>query len=74
MDDMNTTTGLDLRLLRIRHDVKSKDVARAAGKNPAWTSRIEARRVVPGYIAQEYLDALATLATIATSQTPAEVA
>jgi predicted transcriptional regulator len=65
MDAMNTT-GLDLKLQRIRLDVKAKDLARAAGKHPAWVSRIEARRIVPAHIAQDYLAALATLATSAT--------
>ena len=68
------TTGLSLKLRRIQADVKAKDLAAAAGRHPAWVSRMEARRVVPAEQAQAYLDALATLTTIATSQTAAEVA
>ena len=73
MDAMDTT-GLDLKVRRIRLDIKANRLAAAAGKHPAWVSRIESRRIVPSHIAREYLDALATLATIAASQSDGEAA
>ncbi len=67
MTDMQQS-GLDLKVQRIRLDVKGKDLAAAANRHPAWVSRIEARRVVPAEQARVYLEALATLATSTTAQ------
>lgn len=67
-------TGLDLKVERIRRDVKVKDLAQQVGRHPAWVTRIEARRSVPAAQAQTYRDGLAALAASAASIPAAEVA
>ena len=67
MTDMQQS-GLDLKVQRVRLDVKAKDLAAAANRHPAWVSRIENRRTVPPEQARTYLEALATLSASTAAQ------
>lgn len=64
---MNTTTGLDLKLKRVAADVKAIDLARAMGVSPSRVSHIEGSRVVLPHLVERYVAALATCATVRTT-------
>ena len=68
MNEMNVTrrSGLDLRVMRVRADVKAIDLARAMNAQPSAVSRIETSRTVTDKAWARYTEALATLTTAAT--------
>lgn len=58
-----TTSGKDLRLLRIAADVRAIDLAAVMGIQPSGVSRIEGLRRVTDKARTRYVTALATFAT-----------
>lgn len=61
-------TGKELELERRSLDVKVSDLATAMGRAPSRVSQIEAQRYVTPRMAQRYREALATFATVATTE------
>jgi len=61
------TTGLDLKLARVRERVKAKHVAEAMGVSQSRIAKIEREAVVSPEIASRYLDAVAQCRTLGTS-------
>jgi plasmid maintenance system antidote protein VapI len=68
------TTGLDLKLQRVRHRVKAKHLADQMGVSSARVSAVEGQAVVTSETAEKYLAALQTLTTIPTPSEPASAA
>jgi transcriptional regulator with XRE-family HTH domain len=72
------TSGLSLKLQRVGQDIKALDLAARMGVSSSTVSRIENSRVVSDKVARQYLDALATFATVASDagapQQPASAA
>lgn len=61
--------GLELKLLRIKAEIRGQDLAREMGCSPSYISHIENRRLVPKELADRYVAALGTLTT---KTTPSE--
>ena len=66
MTPMIRRSGLDLRVERVKRDIKAQDLAAAMGVKPSSLSRLEASRNVTDKAAQRYLTALATFPTVTT--------
>ncbi len=67
MNDETSTTGLDLKVLRTRANLKSKDIAAAMGITSSRLSRIEVDTRVTPRMEARYLAALETCRTSGTS-------
>lgn len=61
------TTGLDLKVLRVRAQLQVKEVAEAMGISGSRLSRIEVDQPVTPRMEQRYLDALELCRTSGTS-------
>lgn len=66
------TTGLDLKVRRVRAQLQAKDVAAAMGITSSRLSRIEVDEPVTPRMEKRYLAALATFRTSGTSETAAD--
>jgi len=56
---MAATTGLDLKLKRIAHRVKAREIADEMGVNPSYITLLEGQARVTDAAAAKYLAALA---------------
>ena len=68
MQNVTPTTGMDLRLRRVRADVKVKDLAAAMGVVASRISAIERSPAPRGETIVRYLAALDTCRTVPTSK------
>lgn len=68
MQNGTPSTGLDLRLRRVRADVKVKDLARAMGVVPSRVSAIERSEAPKAATILRYLSALDTCRPVRTSR------
>lgn len=59
--DMDTTTGLDLKVERVRNRIKATDLARAMGVSRQRVSAIESLAHVPTDAVDRYREALMSL-------------
>lgn len=68
MNEMNVTrrSGLDLRVLRVKADIKVTALAKAMKTTASGVSRVESSRNVTPEMEARYLNALASLASDAT--------
>lgn len=55
--------GLELKILRVKANIRGKDLAQAMGYSPSNVSHIENRRLVPPEVVDRYVAAIATLTT-----------
>ena len=69
MDDQTPRTGLDLKVLRTRHQVKAVEIAREMGVSQSRISSLEREGRVSLEMLGRYLGALETCRTSGTSQT-----
>lgn len=67
-------TGLELRLARTAARITVTELAEAMSVSPSRVSHIEGRDRVTEGAERKYLEALQTLATVPTTETPAEAA
>jgi hypothetical protein len=65
-------TGIELKVQRIRAEVKAKDLAEALGWSASKVSLIERRANVPPADAEAYVAKLATFSTNSTGTVPQE--